>query len=267
MKIKIINANRLSHCKLIFGVQSFHFAKTTDLITLENKSVLISPVCIFGVITHRTYIVKKIRVILADDYAILRYGISTLLSQAEDIEVVGEAAKGDECIELFKKMRPDVSIIDIGMPGKDGLEVTQAIRAIDPHAKVLIFSMHTEEEIIEQMLSINVNGFLPKNCPKTRVLQAIRSIADGNVVISRSIAENEQFAAQKDSDKTNITDRELEILKLVVSGLTSPQIAKKLFISRRTVDTHRNNLMQKLDIHNTATLVRYAIENQLVGSK
>lgn len=205
---------------------------------------------------------KKIKVILADDYAILRYGISKLLSQADDIEVVGEAAKGDECIELFKKKRPDVCIVDISMPGKNGLDVAKAIRQIDADAKVLIFSMHSDDSVLKPSVKQNINGFLNKGCPKPQILEAIRSVANGGEVFSESAS----TSPKQVSNEKNITDRELEILELVVAGYSSPQIANKLYISRRTVDTHRNNLMQKLNIHNTATLVRYAIENQLVGT-
>ena len=203
---------------------------------------------------------------MADDHAILRYGISTLLSQSNDIEVVGEAAKGDECIALFENERPDVSVIDLSMPSKSGLQVVQAIRAIDPGAKILILSMHSDQSTIQQVLEANINGYLHKSCPKKKVLQAIRSIANGESVFSDSILKmkSEEDTARYENSVKKITAREREILGLVVAGYSSPQIAKKLYISRRTVDTHRNNLMQKLDIHNTATLVRYAIENQLV---
>lgn len=213
---------------------------------------------------------KKVKVILADDHAILRYGISTLLSQSDDIEIVGEASEGDECIALFKKEQPDVSVIDIGMPGKNGIEVVKAIRAIDSEAKILILSMHSDGAVFQKALQNGINGYLHKSCPKEEVLAAIRSIAAGEKVFSESIShlisKDDERKYHLNTEK-NLTNRELEILELVVAGYSSPQIAQKLYISSRTVDTHRNNLMQKLDIHNTASLVRFAIEHDLVPSQ
>lgn len=214
---------------------------------------------------------KKIKVILADDHAILRYGISTFFSSADDVEIVGEASTGDECITLFKNEQPDVSVIDIGMPGKSGIEVVEAIRSIDPKAKILILSMHSDEAMLKKALKTNINGYLLKSTSKEKILQGIREVANGKKVfsdpVSRIIADHSsgKKAANGKSSESNITNREMEILNLVVAGYSSPQIAEKLFISRRTVDTHRTNMMQKLGIHNTASLVRFALENNLVN--
>lgn len=212
---------------------------------------------------------QKIKVIHADDHGILRYGIRHYLSDAEDIELVGEASNGEECIRLFEKLSPHVCLIDIEMPDKNGLEVVRLIRQKDSEVKLLIFSAHTDQQILVRAKEAGVNGYLPKGTPKQKIIETIRSIAAGNQVfsdeISTTVAASQPEAHLDDVLSNNITKRELEILELVVAGKSSPEIAEQLFISRRTVDTHRNNLMQKLDIHNTASLVRYALQHNLVS--
>jgi len=186
------------------------------------------------------------------------------LSRADDIEVVGEASSGKECIELFEETRPDICVTDIEMPGKNGIEVARAIRRIDEDAKVLILSMHSDEQTLHDAMSTPVNGYLFKDTDKQKILEAIRAIASGQQVFDDSISQAAFHSAKPAAQ--NITDREMEVLQLVAAGYSSPEIAKKLYISPRTVDTHRNNLMQKLDIHNTASLVRYALQNNLVNT-
>lgn len=213
----------------------------------------------------------KIKVIIADDHEILRYGISTFLKSIKDVEVVGEASTGEECLDLFKKEQPDVTILDISMPDKDGIETTQAIREINPEARILILSMHIDKNILQQVLEAGIDGYLIKNTEKSDLLQGIRSIAKGQQVFSDSISRliTSTFIKRgngnsPDPDKKNITRREREVLELIVQGYTSQAIAEELFISPRTVDTHRSNIMQKLEINNTAGLVRYALEHDLV---
>lgn len=213
----------------------------------------------------------KINVLIADDHEILRYGVSTFLSSADNIEVVGEASTGEECLELFRKTKPDVCVLDISMPHKDGIETTLAIREIDPEVKILILSMHIDEAILQRVLEAGINGYLLKNTEKTDLLHSIQSIAKGQQVFSDSISRliTDSFVNKGKPDSLTstakkITKRELEVLQLIAEGHTSQAIADKLFISPRTVDTHRANLMQKLEINNVAGLVRYAMEHDLV---
>lgn len=216
---------------------------------------------------------KKIKVLIADDHEILRYGVKTYLSSAEDIDIVGEASSGEECLELFEKHEPDVCVLDIGMPGKNGIETSKAIREIDPDVKILILSMHIDKNILTDVLEANINGYLLKNTDKSDLLQSIRSIAKGQKVFSDQISNmiTDSFLKKDDAQTNNdaigkITRREREVLQLIVDGLTSQEIAEKLYISPRTVDTHRFNLMQKLELKNTAGLVRYALEHGLIES-
>lgn len=209
----------------------------------------------------------KIKVLIADDHEILRFGISTFLNSAENINVVGEASSGDECIELFKEKNPDVCVLDISMPGKNGIETTKAIREIDPNVKVLILSMHIDKAILDQVLEAGINGYLLKDTEKTELLHGIESIAKGQQVFSDPIQKliTKSYLNGGRTPHDSITSRELEVLQLIVEGYSSKIIADKLNISPRTVDTHRGNIMQKLNIPNAAGLVRYAMENDLVS--
>ncbi|MDX1637639.1 MAG: response regulator transcription factor [Balneolaceae bacterium] len=218
---------------------------------------------------------QTINVLVADDHEILRFGVTRYLNNADDINVVGEASTGEECIELFKEHSPDVCILDISMPKKDGIETATELRSIDKEVKILILSMHIDKDILDKVLKANINGYLLKNTEKTELLHAIRSVMKGQQVFSDPISKllTDSYINRNDTNHkhdeldVNITKREHEILNLIVEGLTSQEIAEKLYISPRTVDTHRFNLMQKLDIKNTAGLVRFAIENNLVSTK
>jgi DNA-binding NarL/FixJ family response regulator len=213
-----------------------------------------------------------ISVLIADDHEIIRFGISTYLSSAKDIEIVGEASTGEECIQLFKKHEPDICLLDIGMPGKDGIETAQTIRALDHSTKILILSMHMNKRILNDVLEAGINGYLLKNTDKSDLLTGIRAIMKGQQVFSDPISDliKESFLSKNDKttqqDRKNITKREQEVLQLIVDGLTSKEIAQKLYISPRTVDTHRANLMEKLELSNIAELVRYAIKHNLVAN-
>ncbi len=209
----------------------------------------------------------KIKVLIADDHEILRFGISTFLSSADSINVVGEASSGEECVELFKEKRPDICVLDISMPGMDGIETTKAIREIDPDVKVLILSMHIDKAILDQVLEAGINGYLLKDTEKTELLHGIESIAKGQQVFSDPIQKliTKSYLNGGRAPHDSITSRELEVLQLIVEGYSSKLIADKLDISPRTVDTHRGNIMQKLNIPNAAGLVRYAMENDLVS--
>lgn len=213
-----------------------------------------------------------INILVADDHEILRYGVVTYLASSDGINVVGEASTGDECIELYKEHHPDICILDISMPKKNGIETAKALREINPDVKILILSMHIDKDILNDVLEAGINGYLLKNTEKADLLQAIRSVMKGQQVFSEPISKlitdsylDKANGAKKELD-VNITKREREILELIVEGYTSQEIADKLYISPRTVDTHRFNLMQKLDIKNTAGLVRFALKNNLFAS-
>ncbi|MFH5833547.1 response regulator [Halalkalibaculum sp. DA3122] len=216
---------------------------------------------------------QQIDVVVADDHEILRFGVTKYLASAEDINIVGEASTGDECIKLFREHSADVCVLDISMPEKDGIETAKELRNIDSEVKILILSMHIDKDILDKVLEADINGYLLKNAEKSDLLQAIRSVMKGQQVFSDPISKlitnsylNKPNEQPQELD-INITKREHEILTLIVEGYTSQEIADQLYISPRTVDTHRFNLMQKLEIKNTAGLVRFALQNNLVPSE
>ena len=222
---------------------------------------------------------KKINVIVADDHDIVRFGICSVLNSVDDIEVIGEASDGDEAIALYMDKKPDVALVDITMPGKNGIETTTEIIKKDPNAKILILTMHINEEYLNQAIKAGSLGYLLKNCEKEELYNGVRSVADGKKVFSSSVSklitesyinkikDNRPLSPVSNSSQDiKLTKREREILGLIADGMTSQEIAENLFISPRTVETHRANLLQKLDIKNTAGLVRYAIENGLTGA-
>jgi DNA-binding NarL/FixJ family response regulator len=216
---------------------------------------------------------REIRVLVADDHDIVRYGICSVIDASDDIEVVCEAGSGREAVEKFQKMNPDVCILDITMPEMNGIQTTRAILELDPEARILILTMHINEEYLNQVLNAGASGYLLKNSDREELLGSIRAVYRGEKAFSQTISKlmTERYVRNirnprelGDTEKVSITRRELEILRLIAEGHTSTEISEILFISPRTVDTHRANLMNKLDIKNAAGLVRYAIENKLV---
>jgi two-component system response regulator NreC len=220
--------------------------------------------------------VKKIRLLIADDHALIRSGIARLLQSYTDLVVVGEAEDGLEAVDLVKKHQPDVVIIDLSMPRMNGIEATKVIRARFPETKVLVLTMHEGDEYIFQILKSGAGGYILKNSGKEELAAAIRAVARGEKFFSPRVSEImvESYLKkepgrhrQPGSDDLPLTKREKEILTLVAQGFTNQEIADRLFISPRTVDTHRTNMMQKLDIHDVVTLVRFAIEHGFVSPK
>jgi two-component system, NarL family, response regulator NreC len=217
----------------------------------------------------------KIRVLLADDHTLIRSGIATLLQSNKDFVVVGEAEDGEEAVRKTGELKPTVVVMDLSMPKLSGIEATKQIKKKYPEVNVLVLTMHENEEYVYQILKSGAAGYVLKSAGKDELISAIRAAAKGEKFfsprISQLMAEGyvrrvEQVATETESGDVPLTRREREVLSLVVDGLTNQQIADQLFISPRTVDTHRTNIMQKLDIHDLANLVRYAIEHGLAGS-
>ncbi|MEW6511184.1 MAG: response regulator transcription factor [Bacteroidota bacterium] len=218
---------------------------------------------------------KKIRILIADDHDVVRSGLRILLKGAPEFAVVAEAADGEEAVRLSDRHTPDVVIMDISMPRLDGIEATKIIRQNHPDVKVLILSVHEDEEYALQGLRAGASGYLLKNASRKEIFDAIRSVVHGDRFFSRGIShlivegflkrtEPAQETKNDDAAATQLTRRELQVLQYIAQGYTNRQIADALFLSFRTVNTHRANLMQKLDIHDTAGLVRHAIALGLV---
>lgn len=209
---------------------------------------------------------KKIRILLADDHALVRDGMRTLLKDVNDFSVVGEAADGLEVVKKVEELLPDIVTMDISMPNMNGLETIDVIHRRFPKTKILVLTMHENEEYAHRVYKSGAGGYILKNSDKKEFIHAIRMVHKGERFFSSSISGvTSKGYVGKDVASIPITRREKEILRLIVDGLTNQEIADKLFISPRTVDTHRSNLMQKLEIKNTAGLVRFAIENGIVS--
>ncbi len=212
-----------------------------------------------------------IKTFLADDHQMFRQGLRTLLEEAADIEVVGEASDGQESLREIEKLQPDVAVLDIAMPGLTGLEVAKRLEKISPRTKILILTMHGDAFFAVEAIRANALGFMLKEESIDHLVQAIHKVAQGKMALSPTLEkavyrELNRAGRKKTGENFSslLTARETEILQLVAEGLTNQEIAEKLFISPSTVDTHRKNIMAKLDIHSVAGLVKYAIRHKIV---
>jgi DNA-binding NarL/FixJ family response regulator len=216
----------------------------------------------------------QIRVLLADDHAIVRQGLCALLNSDGNFSMVGQARTGREAVEMAGTLKPDVILMDIAMPVLNGLEATRQILAANPAAKVVILSAHSDDEYIQRTRSAGVVGFLEKQTSAEILTKALREVAKGRTFFSPSIAKRlfDNPASAHDREgrlKTNgarLTSRESEVLQLVAEGSANKQVAAELGISIKTVEKHRQNLMDKLNIHDLATLTRYAISAGVIES-
>ncbi len=213
---------------------------------------------------------SKIRILLVDDHTILRVGLRAYLRYHEDMEVVGEASDGGEAAALVAKLEPDVVLMDIAMPGVNGIEATRLILQQNPATRVLILTQHDDSEHILQLLQSGAAGYVLKDVLGTDLLIAIRKVAQGETFLSPAVGQilaQEMVNAGKDKrvPHDGLTPRELQVLKHVAAGRTNAQVAAALSISENTVAWHRANLMGKLGVHSAAELVRYAMEQGLTG--
>jgi DNA-binding NarL/FixJ family response regulator len=203
----------------------------------------------------------KIRVLLADDHALVRRGFRRMLEDDQALEVVGEAANGDEAIALTRSLKPDVVVMDVAMPGTNGLAATKAILAENPRVAVLVLSMHSEGTLVRQSLDTGARGYILKNALDLDLAGAVKRVAAGETVVDPSVNKPPSLKGERTH---GLTPRELEVLQLICSGLSNKEIAEKLELSVNTVAVHRANIMNALGLHKTAELVVYAISNGLV---
>ena len=217
---------------------------------------------------------EKIRVVLADDHTVVRQGLRALLMNEEDIDIVGEAENGRQAFQLVKKLLPDVAVIDIAMPVLNGLEATRQITRSVPSTKVLILSSYSDDEYVQQLTEAGAAGYLVKQTAATDLLKAIRETHKGNAFFSPAIAKRlrdqcrESFVTGQPVKRRSdyLTTREAEVLQLIAEGRANKQIAAELCISIKTVEKHRQQVMNKLGIHDVAGLTRHAISKGIIES-
>lgn len=210
-----------------------------------------------------------IRVIIADDHTILRQGLKTILDNEIDISIIGEASNGVEAVQLTEKLKPDVVLMDISMPVMNGFEATSAIKSQVSETKVLALTQHDSEEYLFKLLSSGASGYVLKKTAASELVLAIRAVNDNLVYLSPIMTQKlvgEHLRLMKDSKNKGeiLTPREMEVLKYVADGLTNQDIADKLVLSLKTVQTHRAHLMEKLHLHDRTELVKYALRKGIL---
>jgi DNA-binding NarL/FixJ family response regulator len=215
---------------------------------------------------------KRITVLLAEDHSIVREGLRSLLALEEEFEVVGEAGTGRQAVEMARKLCPTVVVMDIAMPLLNGFEATRQILLAAPATKILVLSAHSDDEYVAHMAAVGASGYLVKQNSGQMLVHAIREIIAGHSYFSPSIAKRQGDAERRSREagvprgkpRRPLTAREAEVLQLVAEGAANKQIAGELGISTKTVEKHRQQLMDKLDIHDTAGLTRYAIASGVI---
>ena len=216
---------------------------------------------------------SKLRVLLVDDHPVVRLGLRALLESEPDMEVVGEAGNGAEAVTRTQELRPDIVIMDISMPEMDGLEATRRIRALDPDTHVLILTVHAQERYLFPVLKAGAAGYVLKSTVDTELVNAIRIVAQGGAFLypsaTRMVLEdylNRLQQGEAGDTYEQLSDREREVLKLIALGYTAGEIAEKLVLSPKSIETYRTRIMQKLNLHSRSALVQYALARGLLAS-
>ncbi len=214
---------------------------------------------------------EQIRILLADDHAVLRSGLKALLDIEPDMEVVGEASNGREAVTLAQSVRPDVIVMDISMPEMDGLAAAKAIHEMDVPSRIVILTVHAEEAYLFQTLRVGASGYVLKSSADRELMDAIRAAHRGEVflypsAVKKVLGEYSRLAQGEgeQGEYEALTGREKEVLKFTAEGFTNQEIAEKLVISPKTVDTYRQRIMEKLNLHHRSELVRYALKTGLL---
>ncbi len=214
---------------------------------------------------------SKIKLILADDHAVVRSGLRMLLEVQPDIEILAEVESGIEAVEQTRARQPDIVLMDIQMPGLNGIEATKQIKTLAPNTSVIALTMHEDDQYFFEMLHAGASGYVPKRAAPDELLTAIRAVGRGEVYLYPSLASRlvQDYLKRADSDGQplvydDLTPREREVLTLIAEGMSNAEIAQELVISVKTVDRHRENIMRKLNLHSRIDLVKYALRIGLI---
>ncbi|MFZ5942651.1 MAG: response regulator [Bacillota bacterium] len=213
-----------------------------------------------------------IKLLIADDHALLREGLVKILSLEEEIEIIAEASRGDEAINLTRKLKPDVILMDINMPGVNGIEATKIIKQEMPEIGVIALTIHDDEEYIFELVRVGVSGYVLKDIQPERLIAAIKDVAAGKSVIhpeitAKLLGEFNRLSERKlrPSSNDELTSREVDVLQLIAKGLANKDIANSLYISEKTVKNHITNIFRKLNVEDRTQAALYAIKNKLVN--
>jgi DNA-binding NarL/FixJ family response regulator len=211
-----------------------------------------------------------IRIIIADDHQLFREGLANLLADSVDIEILAQAENGNEAISKAKELEPDVVLMDIGMPVLDGVEATRKLFDELPSMKVIALSMHANKQYIKGMFEAGASGYLFKNCAYDELIKAIRTVYNGKKYLSDAITEimiQDYLGKEEDLPQTDseLTERESEILKLIAEGVSVSDISDQLFVSIKTIGTHKQHILEKLNLKSTTDIVKYAIKKGIIS--
>ncbi len=208
---------------------------------------------------------SSFQLIITDDHQLFREGIISLLKHDEDIEIIGEASSGEELMSLLQELSPHIVLIDISMPGENGLDIIKKARTKYPNIKFIVITMHAEGQYVVKSVRNGASGYLLKNSDESELIQAIHTVAEGKKYYNAQISELMigNMAMEGESDK-QLSEREIEVLTLVSEGKTTKEIADILFVSTRTVETHRVNMMKKLKVQNTAELITKSVRLKII---
>jgi len=204
-----------------------------------------------------------IKIVIADDHAVVREGLKRIISLAHDMEVVGEAANGTEVIQQVRDSEFDVLVLDLSMPGRSGMELIKLIRCEKPKLRILVLSMHEELQYAVRSIKSGASGYLTKESAPAQLMQVLRKVAGGGAFISTGVAEQLALGSLLGSScaaHERLTDREFEVFRLIAIGMSVTDIAGRLNLSAKTISTHKANLMQKMSLQNQSELIRYAIK-------
>ena len=212
----------------------------------------------------------KTRILICDDHTLFVEGMKAMLRHEPSLEIVGEARDGRKAVELVKELKPDVLLMDISMPDMNGFDATRRVHEFDPAVKVLILTMHDDEELVARCLQAGAAGYLIKDAPAAQLLYAIETVCKGQRYLSPGVLKTVVDGYIKDGGRPQtsydrLSPREREVLQLLAEGFSVKQVAVRLNLSVKTVDAHKTNLMKKIDVHDRAELIRYAIQRKLIA--
>lgn len=208
-----------------------------------------------------------IQVVLADDHAIIRDGLKQIISFVSDMSVAGEAENGDEVLKNVRNLRFDVLVLDMSMPGKSGIALIQQVKAIKPELPILVLSMHQQSQYAVQAIRAGASGYITKNAASTQLIEGIKKVASGGTFVSPLVADKlikQMHRPDTDLPHTKLTPREFQIFQMLVEGHTVNDISRTLTLSNKTISTHKANILQKMEIPTTASLVYYALKHGLI---